>query len=73
MSRGTVIYLLQNLSFIINIKESIFHPYQKIEFLGMEIYSIKITPSLTPEKVEKVVMTCQNFLKSKVILQLFWD
>ena len=60
MSRGTVIYLLQNLSFIINIKESIFHPYQKIEFLGMEIYSIKITLSLTPEKVQKVVMTCQN-------------
>ena len=64
MSRDTVIYLLQNLGFIINIKKSILHPCQKIEFLGMEIDSIKMTLSLTPYKVQKVVKTCQNLLRS---------
>ena len=42
MRRDTVIYLLQNLGFIINVKKSILHPCQKIEFLGMEIDSIKM-------------------------------
>ena len=62
--RDTVIYLLQILGFIINIKKSILHPCHKIEFLGMEIDSIKMTFSLTPEKVQKVVKTCQNLLRS---------
>ena len=61
MSRDAVVYLLD---FIINIKKSILHPCQKIEFLGMEIDSIKMTLSLTPEKVQKVVKTCQNLLRS---------
>ena len=47
MSRDTVIYLLRNLSFIINLRKSILHPCQKIEFLGMEIDSIKMILSLT--------------------------
>ena len=64
MRRDTVIYLLHNLGFIINVKKSILHPCQKIEFLGMEIDSIKMTLSLTPEKVQKVVKTCQNLLRS---------
>ena len=50
--------------FIINIKKSILHPCHKIEFLEMEIDSIKMTFSLTPEKVQKVVKTCQNLLRS---------
>ena len=69
MSRGTVVYLLD---FIINIKESILHPCQKIEFLGMEIESIKMTLSLTPEKLQKVVKTCQHLLRSHptILLEL---
>ena len=51
ISRGTDICLLQNLGFIINIKKSILHPCQKIEFMGMEINLIKMTLSLTPVKV----------------------
>ena len=39
-------------------------PMSKIEFLGMEIDSIKMTMSLTAEKVQKVVKTCQNLLRS---------
>ena len=64
MSRDTVIYLLQNLGFTINIKKSILHPCQEIEFLGMEIDSIKMTLSLTAENVQKVVRTCKNLLRS---------
>ena len=60
-----VMYLLQNLGFVINIKKSILHPCQKIDILGMKIDSIKMTLSLTPEKVQKVVKTCQNLLRSR--------
>ena len=40
------------------------HPCQKIDVLGIEIDSMKITWLLTPEKVQKVVETCQNLLRS---------
>ena len=45
-------------------KQSILHPRQKREFLGMEIDSIKMTLLLTPGKVQTVVKTCQNLLRS---------
>ena len=54
----TVIYLQQNLGFIINIRKSILHLCQKIEFLRMEIDLIKTTLPLTTEKVQKVVEAC---------------
>ena len=59
-----VMYLLQNLGFVINIKKSILRPCQKIDILGKEIDSIKMTLSLTPENVQKVVKTCQSLLRS---------
>ena len=59
-----VIYILLNMSFIINIMKSILHSCQKIEVLGMKIDSIKMTLSLTREKVQKVIKTCQNLLRS---------
>ena len=37
LSKNTVIYLLQNLLFVINLKKSVLHPTQRIEFLGMII------------------------------------
>ena len=64
MSSDEVICLLQNLGFIINIKKSILHSCHKIEFLGMETVSIKMTLSLTAEKVQKVVKTRQSILRS---------
>ena len=57
MSRDTVIYFLQNLGFIVNIKKSILHSFQKIEFLGMEIDSIKMMLSLT---TTGGIKSCQN-------------
>ena len=55
ISQDMVIHLLQNLGFIIDIKKSILYLHQKIKFLGMEIDSIKMILSLTPERVQKVV------------------
>ena len=47
LSRDTVIYLLQNLGFVINLKKSVLHPTpQRIEFLGMIIDSVEMTMSL---------------------------
>ena len=41
--RDTVIYLLQNLGFVLNLKKSVLEPSQKMEFLGMVIDSMKST------------------------------
>ena len=43
MNWDTFTYLLQNLGFIINIRKSIWQPFQKIEFPGMKINSVKMT------------------------------
>ena len=40
--RDSVIYLLQNLGFILNLKKSFLGPSQKTEFLGMVIGSVKM-------------------------------
>lgn len=42
MNQNTVMYLLQDLGFVINTKKPILHLWQKLEFLGMEIHSIKM-------------------------------
>ena len=42
------------------------HSCHKIEFLGMETVSIKMTLSLTAEKVQKIVKTRQSILRSRL-------
>ena len=61
MTRDTVIFLLQNLGFIINQKKSVFIPVQKIEFLGVMIDSLEMTLSLPQEKVHKIVTQSKKF------------
>ena len=41
MNRDTLIYLLQKLGFVINLKKSIFEPTRQIEFLGLRIDTTK--------------------------------
>ena len=53
--RDTLIYLLQNLGFLINRKKSVLEPCQNIQFLGMEVNSIKMTLTLPQEKEGKIV------------------
>ena len=54
-ARGTLIYLLQNLGFLINRKKSVLEPCQNIQFLGMEVNSIEMTLTLPREKKGKIV------------------
>ena len=49
-ARNTLIYLIQNLDFQVNIKQTVLQPYQTIHCLGMEINSINMTITLLQEK-----------------------
>ena len=70
LARDTVVYLLQNLGFLINKKKSVLEPCQNIQFLGMEINSIKMTLTLAQEKKGKIAQQCQNLLgKSSVSIR----
>ena len=68
-SRDTVIFLLIHLGFVINLKESMLNPVQKIEFLGLEIDSVAMKLSLPQRKVEEIVQMSQNALNNKITLR----
>ena len=67
LSRDTVIYLLQNLGCVINLKKSVLHPTQGTEFLGMIIDSVEITVPLPQEKTELISKKCQDILSVQVV------
>ena len=45
-ARNTLILLLQNLGFVINLKKSILHPVKQLEFLGLQINTEETIMSL---------------------------
>ena len=49
MARDTLIFLLQELGFIINLKKSVLSATQKLEFLSLEIDSVSMTLTLPME------------------------
>ena len=55
-----MIYLLQDLGFVLNIKKSVLEPSQKIDFLGMVIDSMKMKISLPREKLVKLMSQCEQ-------------
>ena len=55
MSRNTLIFLLQHLGFVINLKKLVLTPSQQIEFLGLTIDTYTMTVALTEEKMEKAI------------------
>ena len=63
-----MIYLLQNLGFVINLKKSFLHPTQKIEFLGI-IDSVEMTMSLPREKVQSIFKRCLDILSKQVSIR----
>ena len=65
--QDTVIYFKQNLGFVLNLKKSVLEPYQKIEFLGMVIDSMKMEISLPQEKLVKLISQCKQVAESKEI------
>ena len=56
MARDTVIFLLQQLGFVLNLKKSVLTPIQRIEFLAVTIDSL-ITKSLILKSPEAVPRT----------------
>ena len=72
MARDTVIFLLQQLGFVLNLKKSELTPTQRIEFLGVTIDSLTMTLSLPEKKVSKVQKQFQELLQKtkKSILEL---
>ena len=63
MARDTVIFLLQQLGFVLNLKKSVLTPTQRIEFLGVTVDSLIMTLSLPKKKVSKVQKQCQELLQ----------
>ena len=52
--RDTLIFLLQNLGFVINFNKSVLDPCHALEFLELEINSLNMRVELPKEKVEKI-------------------
>ena len=60
--QNTVIFHLQNLGFISNLKKSILQPSQKVEFLGVIVDSVKMELPLPQEKLGKIISQCKRLL-----------
>ena len=64
MARDSLIFLLQQLGFIINLKKSVLLATQKLEFLELEIDSVNMTLTLSMEKVKSFTQKCRNLKKN---------
>ena len=58
-----LIFLLQQLGFVLNLKKSVLTPTQRIEFLGVTVDSLTMTLSLPEKKVSRVQKQCQELLQ----------
>ena len=54
MARDAMIFLLQHLGFVINLKKSVLHPVKQMEFLGSATDTEKTTFSLSEKKLKHV-------------------
>ena len=50
IARDTLIFLLQHLGFVINLKKSVPHPVKQIQFLGLVIDIEKMTLAFSEKK-----------------------
>ena len=66
--RDTLIFLLQNLDYVINLKKSILQPVKQLEFLGLQINTKEMTLSLSEEKMVHNIQQCQNFS-----VKFYWE
>ena len=58
MARDTLIFLLQHLVFIINLKKYLLSPIGNLEFLGLELESMQMTLTLPEINVKKLISEC---------------
>ena len=63
LARDTLIYLLHNLGFLINIKKSVLQSYQTMQFLGIEIKSIDMAITLPQQKKDQTEKQRQDLLR----------
>ena len=62
-AKETLIFLFQNLDFVINIKDQL-TPVKEIGFLGLVINSVNMALALTQEKVLDVQNKCMELIAS---------
>ena len=67
VSRGTVIFFLQLLRFVIKYNKSVMEPVETPEYLGLVIDLIQMTLSLTEEKVKRILQKCKIIFSMKKI------
>ena len=63
-AKDTVLYLLENLGFVINLKKSVLEPSRIMEYLSIIIDSTTMTMTLTEEKITKLSSLGQKTLTS---------
>ena len=64
MARDTLIFLLQQLDFVINLKKSVLHhPVKQMEFLGLVIDTEKMDFALSEKKLKHVPQQCLEIFK----------
>ena len=64
MARDTLIFILQHLGFLINIKKSYLEPTSTLEFLGVIVDSGEMLLNFPKEKLLKVQNHCQEMLEN---------
>ena len=64
MARDTVLFLLQNLGFVINWEKSVLIPTKTMEFLGVTINSEEMTFSIPDQKMQKIICLCEQATQS---------
>ena len=62
MSRDTLIFILQNLGFVGNFQKPTLNPSHQIQFLRVEIDSLKMIVSLPLQKKKHIISHCQDLL-----------
>ena len=67
MARDALIFILQHLGFLINIKKSYLELTSTLEFLGVIVDSGKITLNHPKEKLLKVQNHCQEILEKRKV------
>ena len=63
-ARDSVIFLLQNLGFVVNLKKCVLDPVQEKEFLVLIVNSQTLTFSLPEEKIGKIKDQCLSLYKA---------
>ena len=60
MAIDILIFLLQHLGFVTNLKKSVLHPVKQMEFLGLVTDTEKMTLALSEKKIKHAPRQCQE-------------